>query len=130
MKVLWSDETKIKLFGINSTRHVLRRRNAAHDPKNTVNHGGGNISLWGCFSAKGTGQLHRIKGTMDGAMYRQGQGIETSQGIENWSWMGIPSDVTFNTEASKLVSKNLNISHRSTVLELDSFCQKHVIYDV
>ncbi|MBN3303506.1 IRPL1 protein, partial [Amia calva] len=27
--------------------------------------------LWGCFSAKGTGQLHRIKGTMDGAMYRQ-----------------------------------------------------------
>ncbi len=67
---------------------------------------------------------------MDGAMYRQGQGIETSQGIENWSWMGIPSDVTFNTEASKLVSKNLNISHRSTVLELDSFCQKHVIYDV
>ncbi len=28
------------------------------------------------FFAKGTGQLHRIKGTMDGAMYRQGQGIE------------------------------------------------------
>ncbi len=26
--------------------------------------------LWGCFSAKGTGQLHHIKGTMDGAMYR------------------------------------------------------------
>ncbi|KAK3568380.1 hypothetical protein QTP86_005581 [Hemibagrus guttatus] len=74
VKVLWSDETKIKLFGINSTCHVWRRRNAAYDPKNTtptVNHGGGNIMLWGCFSAKGTGQLHRIKGTMDGAMYRQ-----------------------------------------------------------
>ncbi len=59
-------------------------------PKNTiptVTHGGGNIMLWGCFSAKGTGQLHRIKGTMD----RQGQGIEASQGIENWSWMGIPA---------------------------------------
>ena len=27
--------------------------------------------LWGCFSANGTGQLHRIKGMMDGAMYRQ-----------------------------------------------------------
>ncbi len=26
----------------------------------------------GVFSAKGTGQLHRIKETMDGAMYRQG----------------------------------------------------------
>ncbi len=94
VKVLWSDETKIELFGINSTRRVWRRRNAAYDPKNTiptVKHGGGNIMLWGCFSAKGTGQLHRIKGTMDGAMYRQGQGIEASQGIENGSWMGIPA---------------------------------------
>ncbi len=84
VKVLWSDETKIQLFGINSTRRVWRR-NAAYDSKNTiptVKHGGGNIMLWGCFSAKGTGQLHRIKGTMDGAMYRQGQGIEASQGIE------------------------------------------------
>ncbi len=93
VKVLWSDETKIQLFGINSTRRVWRRRNAAYDPKNaipTVKHGGVNIMLWG-FSTKGTGQLHRIKGTMDGAMYRQSQGIEASQGIENGSWMGIPA---------------------------------------
>ena len=27
-KVLWSDETKIELFGINSTRRVWRKRNA------------------------------------------------------------------------------------------------------
>ncbi|KAL0177432.1 hypothetical protein M9458_026326 [Cirrhinus mrigala] len=69
-----SDETKIELFGINSTRHVWKRRNAAYDPKNTISnvkHGGGNIMLWRCFSAKGTGQLHRIKGTMDGTMYCQ-----------------------------------------------------------
>ncbi len=94
VKVLWSDETKIELFGIISTRHVWRRRNVAYDPKNTfptIKHGGGNIMLWGCFSAKGTGQLHHIKGTMDRAMYRQGQGIETNQGIENGSWMGIPA---------------------------------------
>ncbi len=94
VKVLWSDETKIELFSINSTRRVWRRRNAAYDPKNTiptVKHGGGTIMLWGCFSDKGTGQLHRIKGTMDGAMYRQGQGIEASQGTENGSWMGIPA---------------------------------------
>ncbi len=94
VKVLWSDETKIQLFGINSTRRVWRRRNATYDPKNTmptVKYGGGNIMLWGCFSAKGTGPLHHIKGTMDGAMYRQGQGIEVSQGIENGSRMGIPA---------------------------------------
>ncbi len=85
-----SDETKIQLFGINLTRRVWRRRNAAYDPKNTiptVKHGGGNIML--CFSTKGTEQLYRIKGAMDWAMCRQG--IEASQGIENGSWMGIPA---------------------------------------
>ncbi len=62
------------------------------DPKktiSTVKHGGGNIILWGCFSAKGTGQLHRINGTKEGGMYHQGQCIEASKGIENGSWMGI-----------------------------------------
>ncbi len=34
--MLWSDETKIQLFGINSTHRVWRRRNAAYDPKNTI----------------------------------------------------------------------------------------------
>ncbi len=66
MKVLWSDETKIELFGINSTRRVWRRRNAAYDPKNTIptiKHGGENIMLWGCFSAKVIGQLHASKGS-------------------------------------------------------------------
>ena len=33
--------------------------------------GGVNIILWGCFSAKGTGRLHRIEGRMDGVMYRE-----------------------------------------------------------
>ncbi len=53
------------------------------------------LCFGGIFSAMGTGQLHCIKGTMDGAMYRQGQGIETSQGIENGSWMGIPVWIVF-----------------------------------
>ena len=35
-KVMWSDETKIKLFGINSTRRVWRKRNAEYNPKNTI----------------------------------------------------------------------------------------------
>ena len=82
-KVMWSDETKIELFGINSTRRVWRKRNAEYNPKNTiptVKHGGGNIMLWGCFSAKGTGQLHRIEGRMNGAMYREILG-------EHWKWI-------------------------------------------
>uniref|UniRef100_A0A4W5Q2Z4 Transposase Tc1-like domain-containing protein n=1 Tax=Hucho hucho TaxID=62062 RepID=A0A4W5Q2Z4_9TELE len=90
VKVLWSDENKMELFGINSTRRVWRRRNAAYNPKKTiptVKPGGGNVMLWGCFSAKGTGQLHCIKGTMDGAMYWQILGENLSQGIENRGWV-------------------------------------------
>ena len=44
-KVMWSDETK-KLFGMNSTRRVWRKRNVEYNPKNTipnVKHGGGNL---------------------------------------------------------------------------------------
>ena len=42
-KVLWSDETKIDLFGHNSTKRVWRKKNDAYHPKNTiptVKHGG------------------------------------------------------------------------------------------
>ncbi|XDV44771.1 hypothetical protein PO909_013011 [Leuciscus waleckii] len=73
-KVMWSDETKIELFGLNSTRRVWRKKKDEYNPKNTiptVKHGDGNIILWACFSAKGTGRLHRIEGRMDGAMYRE-----------------------------------------------------------
>jgi len=76
-KRMWSDETNIEIFGINSTRRVWRKRDADYNPKNTiptVKHGGGNIMLWGCFSAKETGQLHCIEERMDGAMYRENLG--------------------------------------------------------
>ncbi|CAM4547761.1 unnamed protein product [Leuciscus chuanchicus] len=73
-KVMWSDETEIELFGLNSTSRVWRKKKDEYNLKNTiptVKQGGGNIILWECFSAKGTGRLHRIEGRMDGAMYRE-----------------------------------------------------------
>ncbi|CDQ78940.1 unnamed protein product [Oncorhynchus mykiss] len=65
--VLWSDETKIELFGHNYHRYVWRKKGQACKPKNTiptVKHGGGSIMLWGCFAAGGTGALHKIGGIM------------------------------------------------------------------
>ena len=46
--VLWSDETKIELFGHNDHHYVGRKQGEACKPKNTiptVKHGGGSIML-------------------------------------------------------------------------------------
>ncbi|KAI4877231.1 hypothetical protein NFI96_001655 [Prochilodus magdalenae] len=71
--VIWSDETKVELFGKKHNSSCLEERvNAELHPKNTiptVKHGGGNIMLWGCFSAKGPGRLVRVHERMNGAMY-------------------------------------------------------------
>ena len=63
INVLWSDETKIELFGHN----VWRKKGEACKPNNTiltVKHGGGSIMLWGCFAAGGAGALHKIDDIM------------------------------------------------------------------
>ncbi len=55
-KIIWSDETKIELFGLNSKRYVWRKPGTAHHLSNTVptvKHGGGSIMLWGCFQLQG-----------------------------------------------------------------------------
>ena len=70
--VLWSDETKIKLFGHNDQRYVCRKQGEASHPNKTiptVKHGGGSIMLWGCFAATGTGQLQKPNGIMRKEQY-------------------------------------------------------------
>lgn len=59
-KVIWSDETKIELFGHNHKRYIWRGVNKAYDERYTiptVKHGGGSLMFWGCVSYKGTGNL-------------------------------------------------------------------------
>ena len=66
-KVLWSDETKMELFGRNAKHYVWHKPNRAHHPKNTiptVKHGGGSTMSWGCFSSAGTGALVKMEGKM------------------------------------------------------------------
>ena len=73
-KILWSDETKIELFGHQTRRYVWWKPNTAHHQKHTiptVKHGGGSIMLWGCFSAAGPGRLVKIEGRMNAAKYTE-----------------------------------------------------------
>jgi hypothetical protein len=58
-KILWSDESKIELFGLKPGSIP------------TVKHCGGSIMLWGCFSAAWTGRLVRTEGKMNRAKYRE-----------------------------------------------------------
>ena len=66
-KIIWSDENKIKLFGLNAKCHIWRKPGTIP----IVKHGGGRVMLWGCFTAAGTGRLVRIEGKINRAKYRE-----------------------------------------------------------
>ncbi len=70
--VLWSDESKINLFGSDCVKRVWRQ--PGEDYKDTcilptVKHGGGSVMVWCCMSAAGTGVLQFIERTTNANMY-------------------------------------------------------------
>lgn len=70
--VIFSDESKYKIFGSDGRRMVWRKPNEALNIKNikpTVKHGGGSVMVWGCMSALGVGKLVFIEGIMDRHVY-------------------------------------------------------------
>lgn len=72
-KVLWTDESKYCLFGSDGRRYVRRPDNHRNDPRymtGTVKHGGGNVMVYGAFSASAVGPLVKIDGIMDGLMFK------------------------------------------------------------
>lgn len=72
--ILWTDETKVELFGRCVSHYIWRKRNTAFQKKNiipTVKYGGGSVMVWGCFAASGPGRLAVINGTMNSAVYQE-----------------------------------------------------------
>ncbi len=59
-KILWTDETKVELFGRCVSHYIWRKSNTAFQKKNiipTVKYVGGSVMVWGCFAASGPGRL-------------------------------------------------------------------------
>ena len=72
--VLWTDESKFNLFGSDGKQYVRCPQNQELSPRytlKTVNHGGGNVIVWGSFSWCDVGPLHRIQWTIDQHMYKE-----------------------------------------------------------
>ena len=71
--VLWTDESKILLYGGKGSRAYVRRPpNAEYNPKytiTTIKHGGCSIMIWVCFSYFGEGPIHHITTIMDQHVY-------------------------------------------------------------
>ena len=89
--VLWTDETKVELFG----KAVYRKRNEAFKEKNTVptvKHGGGGPMFLGCFAASGTQCLDCVHGIMKSEDYQRilGRNVGPSVrklGLRQRSWV-------------------------------------------
>jgi len=71
--ILWSDESKIVLFGGRGSRQFVRRPPlSAFSPKytlKTVKHGGLSIMIWASFSHYGVGPIYWVKTIMDRYVY-------------------------------------------------------------
>lgn len=70
--ILFTDETKINLFGSDGRQIVWRKPNSALKQANiipTVKHGGGNVLLWGSMAASGAGSIEFINTNMDKMLY-------------------------------------------------------------
>ena len=83
--ILWTDETKIELFGHMDASYVWRKKGEAYNPKNTiptVKHGGGSLMFWGSFSASGPGSLVKINGIMKKEQYLEILQRNIRQGAE------------------------------------------------
>ena len=120
-KILWSDEIKIELFGLNAKRHVWWKPGTIP----TVKHSGGSIMLWGCFSAAGTGRPVKLEVKMNGAKYREILDENLLQNAQDL-WLGrrftFQSDKdpkhTANTKQEWLQDKSLNVRKKEEDLRL------------
>ena len=71
-KVLWTDESRVALWGDEGPVWCFRERGADlrdRDVRKVVKHGGGAVMIWGCISLTGPGRCIPINGNIDSNRY-------------------------------------------------------------
>jgi transposase len=95
-QVIWSDETKINLFGCDGKEYCWKKDGEqlqAHHVSPTVKYGGGSVMVWGCMTAQGVGFLCRIDGHLDAALYKT---ILSDELLKTIDWYQLnPNDIFF-----------------------------------
>ena len=73
-RVHFSEESKYNVLdsdGKNYVRRKIGERLSIKCVKKTVKHGAGSVMVWGIISAAGTGPLVRLRGKINGEVYKQ-----------------------------------------------------------
>jgi hypothetical protein len=97
-KVLFTDETKINLFGSDGRQMVWRKSGTELQPQNlvpTVKHGGGNQMLWGSMAASGPGTMEFIDSTMNKMGYLNILKHNLQASVDK---LGLPRDYWFQQD--------------------------------
>jgi transposase len=88
-KVVWSDETKINIWGSDGVKYYWSRPGDPCKPHHlevTVKHGGGSLMMWGCMSYKGVGYSHHIQQIMNADVYCQILGTSLKGSLDFWDF--------------------------------------------
>ena len=88
-RVVFSDETKINIWGSDGVKYYWARPNEVLRPHHidfTVKHGGGKINMWGCITAQGPGYACQIyDGNMDSSTYQHILGTTYMDTLKHYS---------------------------------------------
>jgi transposase len=107
-RVIFSDESSIRVFPTPSGLWVWRRPNERFAPRHfvpTVQKGGGSFMVWGCLTAKGIGWLARLKEGADSQLYVQILEDELEQTIQHyWSNKRAQRQVIFQHDGASIHS--------------------------
>ena len=71
-RVIFSDESKFKLFGSDGKTYCQRRDGDALLPQFTIKNvkgSKGKVNVWGCITSKGVGKLIRVEGNLEQVQY-------------------------------------------------------------